>query len=128
MDTAGIAGWEQTPYWVPELQRVLAGTGAQVSACRIEQDVHERLARQWGQLVIVPHAGQRVPLRLIQRWIDRGVRCHLVLTEDQAALRWFLHEVGATSVFDVGQARRSLVGICEQWANLGSLRGRGVMQ
>ena len=122
MDAAGIAIWERTSYWVPELQRSLQGTAAKISACRLEQDVEERLARQYGQLVIVSHDGVRLPLRSIQNWIDRGVRCHLVLDEAQRPLRWFLHEVGATSVLDFDQARSSLVGACRWWAGLASPR------
>ena len=107
-----IAVWEQLPYWVPELQRELEPLGARVATCRIEGDVARRVAEGARQLVIALPRGERLPLGSVQRWVASGLRVHVVLDPGCESYRWFLHELGVTSVFDCAGARQSLVRAC----------------
>ena len=107
-----IAVWEQNPYWVPELLRELQPLGGQVTTCRIEGDVARRVAAGTRQLVIaLPHE-VRLPWRSLGRWVESGLRVHVVLDPGDESYRWFLHEWGVTSVFDFAAARASLVRAC----------------
>lgn len=107
-----IAVWEQNPYWVPELQRELQPLGGQVMTCRIEGDVARRVSEGARQLVIALPRGVRLPWRSLGRWVESGLRVHVVLDPADESYRWFLHELGATSVFDFEGARQSLVRAC----------------
>ena len=104
-----IAVWEQSPYWVPELQRELQPLGGQVTTCRIEGDVARRVAEGARQLVIALPRGERWPLGAVQRWVESGLRVHVVLDPADESYRWFLHELGVTSVFDFATARAALM-------------------
>ena len=112
MDLTRIAVWERKPYWVPELLRTLDSMNLKISACRAEIDVEDRLASQFGQLVIVSQPEGPIPWQSITAWIRCGVRVHFVLDESRIRLRWFLSEFGATSVLDFAQARLSLSNSC----------------
>ena len=104
-----IAVWEQSPYWVPELQRQLEPLGVRVASCRVEGDVARRVAEGARQLVIALPRGERWPWRSLGRWVESGLRVHVVLDSADESYRWFLHELGVTSVFDFATARSSLV-------------------
>lgn len=112
MASLPIAVWERNPYWVPELQRQLAGDEVRVSSCRIEADVATRIDEGARQLVIALPMGERVPLAAIQRWIARGMRVHVILNPTDEPYRWFLHELGVASVFDFEGARAHLTQVC----------------
>ena len=107
-----IAVWEQTPYWVPELQRELESLGGRVVGCRTEADVARRLAEGARQLVIALPDGEHLPLRMLTHWVASGLRVHVVLNETGESLRWFLAELSVSSVFDFDGARQSLVRAC----------------
>ncbi len=112
MASLPIAVWERNPYWVPELQRQLEGTGTRVTSCRIEVDVLQRLAEGASQLVIALPMGERIPLPAVQRWIAEGLRIHVILNPADEPYRWFLHELGVASVFDFEGARAHLIAAC----------------
>jgi len=107
-----IAVWERNPYWVPELQRQLEGLGVRVATCRVEADIGLRTADGARQLVIALPPGERCPLTVIQRWVSRGLRVHVVLDPADESYRWFLFELGVTSVFDFDAARAHLARAC----------------
>ena len=112
MAVLSIAVWEQSPYWVPELQRELQPLGARVMTCRVEGDVARRVAEGVRQVVIaLPHE-ERLPWRSLDRWVEIGLRVHVVLDPADESYRWFLHELGVTSVFDFDGARAALVRAC----------------
>ena len=104
-----IAVWERSPYWVPELQRQLERLGVRVATCRNEADVAARTAEGARQLVIALPPGERFSLPEIQQWISNGVRVHVVLNPVDEPYRWFLHELGAASVFNFDEARAFLI-------------------
>ncbi len=104
-----ITVWEQSPDWFPELQRQLEPLGVRVTTGRWEVDVARRVAEGARQLVISLPQGERLPLRSVQRWVASGLRVHVVLAPADESYRWFLHELGVTSVFDFEGARQSLV-------------------
>ena len=107
-----IAVWERSPYWVPELQRQSEPLGARVMTCRIEEDVARRVAEGARLLVIaLPHE-VRWPWQSLGRWVKSGLRVHVILDPADESYRWFLYELGATSVFDFQGARQSLVRAC----------------
>ena len=112
MTSLPIAVWERTPYWFPELQRQLQPLGARVMDCRVELDIANRVAAGAKQLVIALPCGERLPLRSVQRWVASGLHVHVVLPATEESLRWFLYEMGVTSVFDFEAARASLVKVC----------------
>lgn len=105
-----IAVWERNSYWVPELQRQLEHLGIRVATCRNEADVAARTAEGARQLVIALPPGERFSLPAIEQWISNGVRIHVVLNPVDEPFRWFLHELGAASVFNFDEARAFLVG------------------
>ena len=107
-----IAVWERNPYWVPELQRQFQESAMRVTCCRIEADVTLRAAEGARQLVIAMPVGERIPLPAVQRWISRGLRVHVILHPADEPYRWFLHELGAASVFDFNGARAHLAAAC----------------
>ncbi len=107
-----IAVWERNPYWVPELQRQLEGAAGRVTSCRIESDVAIRIDEGARQLVVALPLGERLPLAAIQRWIGRGLRVHVILNPADEPYRWFLHDLGVASVFDIPGARAHLVQTC----------------
>ena len=107
-----IAVWELTPYWAPELQRELEPQGGRVTSCRTEADAARRLTEGARQLVIALPRGEQLPLRLVMQWVAGGLRVHVVLSETGESLRWFLSELGVTSVFTFDGARQSLVRAC----------------
>ena len=118
MDLTRIAVWERKPYWVPELQRTLDCATLKISACRAEIDVEDRLASQFGQLVVVSQPEGVIPWRSMTTWIRRGVRVHLVLDRSRIQLRWCFSELGAASVFDFAQAQLSLAKTCQHCVDL----------
>lgn len=107
-----IAVWERNPYWVPELQRQLAGAEGRIASCRIEADVDVRITEGARQLVIALPMGERIPLAAVQRWIADGVRVHVILNPADEPCRWFLLELGVASVFDFEGARAHLTAMC----------------
>lgn len=103
-----IAVWERNPYWGPELRRELSRLDVRIAACDREQDVHSWLADQAGQLVVALSPEEQLPLPTLAKWIQRGVRVHVVLNSSQDSLRWFLMELGAATVFGFDDARQHL--------------------
>lgn len=109
-----MAVWERKPYWVPELKRQLERFEGRVGACRCEADVNQQIADNARQLVIALPPGERLPLKSIERWASDGLRVHVVLASTDESYRWFLHELGATSVFDFAEARTHLARACQR--------------
>jgi hypothetical protein len=107
-----IAVWEHHPYWVPELQRELQPLGTRVVTCRGERDVARRVTEGIHQLVIAFPQEERFPWRSLEQWATSGLRVHVVLDPADESYRWFLHELGVTSVFDFAVARQALVRAC----------------
>lgn len=104
-----IAIWEWTPYWGPELQRELQPLGGRVSSCQTESDVARRVDEGACQVVIALPREQRLPWRSLGQWAESGRRVHVVLDSAGESYRWFLYELGMTSVLDFATARSSLV-------------------
>ena len=100
-----VAVWEPQPYWGPELQRQLGALGVRV----FRWDGHSMIRSvEVGQVVVTVAERGLVPLAELRDWVAEGIRVHLVLDSSLEDLRWFLYELGATSVFDFGEARRGL--------------------
>ncbi len=116
MSSEVIAVWEPTSYWAPELQRELQPHGFRVLACRTQSELTVRLSEGVRHAVIVSRVDDRMPLPSLARWAATGARLHLVLSERDEPLRWFLAELGLTSVFNFDEARRDLVSTCRDIA------------
>ena len=109
-----LAVWERKPYWVPELKRQLERFAVRVGTCRCEADVNQQTAGNARQVVIALPRGELLPLKSIEHWARDGLRVHVVLAPTDESYRWFLHELGATSVFDFDQARTHLARTCQR--------------
>jgi|GEM_PF-3034843 len=109
-----MAVWERKPYWVPELKRQLETFEVRVGTCRFEADVNQQIADNARQLVIALPQGERLPLKSIEQWATNGLVVHVVLPPIDESYRWFLHELGATSVFDFDEARTLLARACQR--------------
>ncbi len=101
-----IVVWESRPYWGPELQRQLGPSGGRVRPGSPGMESIDGATA--GQVVFAPPTGSPLPLTELRRWIVSGLPVHIVLEPPEGNWRWFLLELGASSVFNFIEARQSL--------------------
>ena len=89
---------------------MLAGDIA-VAVCRGVQDVIQRVTEGTRQVVISLPSEVRIPWRLVEQWTRGGLTVYVVLAAEDEPLRWFLAELGVTSVFHFDEARNHLARI-----------------
>lgn len=108
MSQTQIAVWEPVPYWVPELQRILFDQDVRIVGLPTELEVTAKLNSAMSDLVLAPGTDSRFPLASFAMWTTRVARVHVILASSHHQLRWFLRELGASSVFDFAEARDHL--------------------